>query len=141
MLAGRFDGQNRPLVRLEVSSPAAPNRLPLTFLIDTGAFNTIIMPADAMRFGVPFHNLPPTNDQVIIGGHRIPTYYISVWLDIIDRGSVYSYNIKDARIVDPSVFNIPNPNILGSNAWGRWGLHIEPGKIEIDPLSPDIRTP
>ena len=115
--------------------------LPMTFLVDTGAFNTIIMPTDAARFGVDFLKLTAAKDRVIIGGHSLPVYCIDIWFDLIDRGSVYSYNIKDVRIVDPAMYHVSNPNILGQNSWGRLGLHIQPNKIEIDPLAPDRKTP
>jgi hypothetical protein len=123
-----------------MSSPDSANVIPVTFLLDTGAINTIIMPADAARFHVDFHALVPAN-PILIGGHMLASYYINVWLDLVDQGSVYSYNINDARIVDPAIYGSSNPNILGQNGWGRWALHLEPGKVEIDPIKPDLKTP
>jgi hypothetical protein len=54
MIPGGFDLKGRPLIRVDVSSRFFQGPGVVNFLVDAGAFNTIIMPGDAVKFGVDF---------------------------------------------------------------------------------------
>jgi len=140
MVTGGFDNEGRPTILAEVGSRDATNCIPIRFLIDTGGINTIIMPGDSNRFHVDFGRLHPAH-PINIAGSSIPCYMIDITLDLINRGTVYTYIVKDARIVDPTQSGAEYPSILGPKVWSRWGLMIIPGKVEITPLNPDQQVP
>lgn len=139
MIKGGFDN-GRPTVLAEISSRDLTNHIAINFLIDTGALNTTILPGDAGRFQTDFSKLksaPPLH----IGGGSIPCYYISIDIDLIANGVVFTYLGIDARIVDPSQCAAKHPSILGHNVWSCWRLFISPTAVEIDPIKPDLRDP
>ena len=139
MIKGGFD-KGRPTVLAEVSSRESANHMTVNFLIDTGALNTTIMPGDASKFQVDFSRLQSA-PALHIGGGMIPCYYISIDIDLIDGGVVYTYIGIDARIVNPLQCSVTHPSILGQTAWVRWGLYISSTTVEIDPIKPDLRDP
>jgi hypothetical protein len=140
MITGGFDSQRRPTVRAEMSSAQSANIIPVTFLIDTGAISTIVMPGDASKFQVDFNTLSAA-PLLDIGGSSIPGFYINMFLDPLERGFIYTYNISDAIIVNPGLCNATHPSILGQTAWSRWVLHVGPTMVEIDPVRPDQKIP
>lgn len=140
MVNGGFDRYGRPTVRADVSPPRGLVTV-VTFWIDTGAVDTFIMPADAGRLQIDFNALPSSVPRDI-GGASVYGHPIKIGIRLADRGTVYTYYV-DALAVNPLLFKLAHPSILGVSAWSRWKMTIQPSILlmEIDPINPDDKIP
>jgi gag-polyprotein putative aspartyl protease len=137
MVRGGFDNHGRSIVRADVVPPAGVIQV-VTFLIDTGAVSTIIMPNDASRLQVDFGGSPAPR-PLEIGGGSLEGNAIKISIRLVDSGTVHTYHV-DAYIIDPRRYRLPYPSILGQRAWSRWRMIID-SSVEIDPINPDEKDP
>lgn len=140
MIRGGFDSYKRPIIRGEVSH-GPNNTTGVSFLIDTGAVDTIIMPSDARRLRVNYSILGPQQSIRGLGG-SIKGYEIDLEIVFLSAPTTYTYYVN-ALIVDPSTGALPYPSILGLQVWSRWELtiHHAANKVAIDPVSNDGKYP
>ncbi len=74
MLRGRFgDTTGRPYIEGRLILPTQGLNSDLSFLVDTGADSSMLMPADALRMGRDYGKLARKTESVGIGG-RSPNF-------------------------------------------------------------------
>jgi len=126
MIIGRFgDTSGRPYVEGRIYIPRLGLSGDLSFLMDTGADSSILMPGDAKRIGVPFDKLVGDNVCFGLGGethcfqepafvafgeHKLALYLYSLTLDI--------YPPNDPQMDDC-------PSLLGRDVLKRWQIDCD----------------
>lgn len=141
MLQGRFAGAMvRPIVdgRLTLVKTGATEDI--SFLFDTGADYTVIMPIDSTRLGIDFSD-PSLPWETLHGigsarGVRLPT--LIAFTDS-DNGNLYVYRVR-AAIPDPQTVAPDTPSFLGRDVIHRWRVSYEGGNGILDaiPLTWDL---
>lgn len=122
MLQGRFGNTSgRPYFEGRISIPQFEIVGDVSFLMDTGADTTVLMPVDSGRLGIDFNQLATTTDSLGIGGLS-KQYLEPVILAFTDPGvclHVYDFSILIAAAT-PHNKNIPS--LLGRNILDRWAI-------------------
>ena len=130
MLEGKFGrASGAPYIEAHVSFPRLRLRGFISFLIDTGADGTVLMPTDSGKLGVDFRLLTnPTASQGIGGIAR--GYHETAVVSFSGRRYIYSYAIQieiSALLADNSRL----PSLLGRDILGRWRLVVDRPDNEI----------
>lgn len=140
MIPGGFDNHGRPTARATPYFPVHGSAVPVTFLIDTGSTQTIVMPLDASRLRIDCSRL---GRPILVNGIGGPSeVYIvkDVPITFGEGASKYTFE-TDVRVMDPGAHPlIKLPSILGAGVWRHWNLSIcaDVGHLAIDPRrSPD----
>src|SRR5215467_11358638 len=91
MLQGRFgSASGAPYIEAHVSFPRLGLRGFVSFLVDTGADGTVLMPSDGKKLGVDFTTLiNPTTSQGIGGSSQ--GFSEEVVLSVSDQRYIYMY--------------------------------------------------
>ena len=126
MLRGRFgDTSGRPylegrllLLRLSIQGD-------ISFLVDTGADKSVLMPIDANRLGVDYTTLEGSAISVGIGGQSNMFTESGGVLFLEGSNSLHLYLI-DIRIPSytPEISDLPS--LLGRDVLDRWRIHYNP---------------
>ena len=94
MLRGRFgDTSGAPYLEAHISFSRLRLRGFVSFLIDTGADGTILMPADSKKFGIVFGSLRNPTTSEGIGGIA-KGYSGRAVISFSDHRHIYTYVIK-----------------------------------------------
>jgi hypothetical protein len=112
MLEGRFgDTTGAPYLEARVFFPRLKLRGLVSFLVDTGATVTVLMPSDSRKLGIDFISLrnPTTNEGI---GGIAKAFKERAVLSFSDRRYVYSYLVT-VRISAPTSLNHKFPSLLG----------------------------
>lgn len=133
MLKGRFgDTSGRPYMEGRLYFPRLKIQGDISFLLDTGADSSMLMPADAIRIGIPFDQLEGDIEAAGIGGtvHCYPERAVLVFTE--PNIAVHAYDIPELSIMqnDPTLLDLPS--ILG-NVLDQW-------RITYDPQSTGLRA-
>ncbi len=140
MLTGRFgDTSGAPYLEARVAIPRLRLNGLVSFLVDTGADGTILMPADSRKLSVNFRMLRnPTTSEGIGGPAK--GYNEQMIFSFSDRKFVYSY-LFDVEIASPTPHNHRFPSLLGRDILDQWRLVIErsKGRAVFTPRSWDLR--
>src|ERR1700741_496076 len=119
MLTGRFGNTSRaPYIEATLSFPRLRVRSLVSFLVDTGAAGSIIMPADSKNLGVDFAALTTPTISIGIGGEARGFSEWGVW-SFSDRRHIFSYSIE-LEIPTPTNVNLWLPSLLGRDVLNRW---------------------
>ena len=121
MLHGRFgESSGRPYVAARVVIPRLGLAGNVSFLFDTGADSTVLMPADAATLGVDYALLANPSESFGIGG-TAATYIEAARLAFADSGGerVYGYGVS-LRIHHPTDDAMRVPSLLGRDVIDRW---------------------
>jgi Aspartyl protease len=102
-----------------VSFPRLGYRGPISFLIDTGADGSVLMPVDAKRLGVDFNSLQNPVVSTGIGGKASGFEEICV-LSFADNRYIYSYLLNKMEISAPTRDNLRFPSLLGRDILNHW---------------------
>jgi Retroviral aspartyl protease len=141
MLHGRFgDTSGAPYLEAHISFPRLRLRGFVSFLIDTGADGTILMPADSKKLRMDFSSLRnPTTSEGIGGISK--GYNERGVISFSDRRHIYTYVIK-MEIAGPTVHNHRFPSLLGRDILKQWRLIIDTAKnrITCTPRTWNLRT-
>lgn len=131
MLQGRFgDTTGRPYIEGRLLLTKTGTTSDVSFLVDTGADSSLLMPADALRMAVDFGALRGTGDSVGIGG-AARTFLEEAALVFSEPGRwLYVYSI-DLRIAAPSPDIMDMPSLLGRDVLDRWRMTYDPGKDQL----------
>lgn len=139
MLEGRFGNTSgAPYIEARISFPRLRLSGPVSFLVDTGADATVLMPADTRRLGVDFRALRNPTTSEGIGG---PAHGFNelVLLSFSDRRYIYSYRFR-IEISAPASYNYHFPSLLGRDIIQQWRFVMnDKRRIAFTPLRWDLR--
>jgi predicted aspartyl protease len=125
MIRGRFGGPaDQPYIEglLDIASPKVRGHV--RFLVDTGADQTILMPADADRLGVNHTRLKGEVITVGVGG-AISNYSVPASVSFVDsRIGLHVYDIG-LLVAVPAPHVMRLPSLLGRNILNRWTLTFD----------------
>ena len=110
MLHGRFGNTTgRPYIEARLAIPRLQVAGDISFIVDTGADKTVLMPLDASRLGVDYQKLDASVDSVGIGGYSKNYIEIAVLAFLEPNVKLYVY-MQQIHISTPSpeIANIPS---------------------------------
>jgi hypothetical protein len=140
MLEGRFGNTTgAPYLEAHVSFPRLKLRGLVSFLVDTGADGTMLMPADSKKLGVNFRTLRnPTTSEGIGGAAK--GFNETVVLSFSDRRYIYSYLLM-IELSASTRHNHRFPSLLGRDILDKWRFIMDSTqrKIAFTPRSWDLR--
>ena len=126
MLRGRFgDTSHRPFLEGRVYFSRLKLKSDISFLVDTGADRTMIMPDDSKRSGVDFGQL---TGNLSIGGVSGPmrTFVEHATVVFADpKVALYVYNL-DILIAPDHPDVSKTPSLLGRDILDRWRMTYDP---------------
>jgi Aspartyl protease len=94
MLIGRYGSTSgRPFMDAHITIPSLGVSGPVSFLMDTGADKTVIMPADSKRLGINYRNLRQASESIGIGGTS-SDFLESGVLAVRDGKFLHAYDIE-----------------------------------------------
>ena len=129
MIPGRFgDTSGRPYVGGRLFLSRLKLSANLSFLVDTGADRSTLMPADAHKMGVDYAQLNNAAKVSGMGGNADCFNERAILLfDEANRGLVRSYVVW-LVIPKPNVQLWNMPPILGRDVLDRWYMHYDPSR-------------
>jgi hypothetical protein len=141
MLRGRFgDTTTTPFIEASVHLPRFGLWGYVSFLADTGASSTVLMPLDSKKLGINFNKLINPKISRTVGGPAKGYMEESIlgFLDK-DKGRIYAYN-TELQIFAPTRDNATLPSLLGRDILNRWRVLIDfPRKsVECLPITWDM---
>jgi len=126
MLHGRFgDTTTTPFIEASVHFPRLNVRGYISFLADTGASGTVLMPPDSKKLGVNFNLLENPVTSTTVGGPAkgFMEEAVVAFLDK-DKNIIYAYEIK-VQIFKRTRGNTTLPSLLGRDILNRWRVVID----------------
>ena len=109
MIIGRFGNTTgRPHLEGRVVIPRLKLSANVSFIVDTGADKTVLMPMDGIKMGLNYQNLVNTVDTVGIGGVAKDFIEPAVVVFLDDAGMLYIYSISlHISAPSPDIMMIP----------------------------------
>ena len=131
MITGRFgDTSGRPFIEGRLYLPRLNLSADVSFLLDTGADSSILMPGDANRMGVPFDRLVGDNECGGVGGivHCFEERALVVFSE--HNVALYAYELSmDIMPNDPQMLDVPS--IVGRDILDRWRITYDPQRSKL----------
>lgn len=143
MIIGRFgDTTGRPFIEGRLILPRLNIQGNISFLMDTGADCSMVMPSDAKRLAIPFKMLEGDRECSGIGGtiHSFAERAILVFTD--PQVMLYGYDLEiDIMPDDPGMEEVTS--LLGRDVIDRWRITYDPQRplLRAKPRSADITIP
>lgn len=122
MLRGRFGNTTgRPYIEGRLAFPRFNTKGDISFLVDTGADRSVLMPTDAARLLIDYTRLQNQIESIGIGGKSIqyPERAIVTFLEQGKRLCVYEIDIL-IHAPDPLLAKVPS--LLGRDIIQHWAL-------------------
>lgn len=142
MLAGRFGNTTgRPYIECRVILPRFGLSGDFSFLIDTGADGSLLMPGDGRLLKLDFSQL--VNERVAQGiGGGARTFTESALLTFADGQNVFGYFVE-LGILEDSDEMASTPSLIGRDILRRWNMDYRPleRRLTIDVISADVLVP
>ena len=143
VLRGRFDETNgRPFIEGRLLLPRLRLQSDISFIVDTGADQSVLMPGDSIRMNVDYGALMGDIETVGIGG-LARNFTEEAVLAFSDHGKIlYAYRITiQIPSVEPDILGIPS--LLGRDVLDRWSMSYNPSKkrLQFRVVSADITLP
>jgi hypothetical protein len=140
MLVGRFGNTSgAPYLEARVSIPRLRLTGMISFLVDTGADATLLMPADSRKLSINFNALknPTTSDGI---GGSAKGFNEQMVLSFTDRRFIYSY-LFNIEIAERTKYNDRFPSLLGRDIIDQWRLVMDKQqhKVMASPHKWDLR--
>jgi predicted aspartyl protease len=126
MLRGRFgDTTTTPFIEASVHFPRLDLRGYVSFLVDTGASGTVLMPLDSRKLAVNFSLLKNRKTSRTVGGPA-DGYMEEAVLGFLDRdkSTIFAYEIE-IQIFEPTRDNAALPSLLGRDVLNQWRLVVD----------------
>lgn len=144
MLHGRFgESSGRPYVSARVFIPRLGLAGNVSFIFDTGADSSVLMPADAITLGVDYDLLSDPSESFGIGGSA-QTFEEYARLAFADANGdrLYSYDIP-ILIHEPAMDAMRIPSLLGRDVIDRWRVTYDKSVAELtaEVVSSDAEFP
>jgi hypothetical protein len=119
MLIGRFGKTSgRPYLEGRLGFPGLGKSGSVSFLVDTGADCTVLMPADAVKIGIDYSSLRNPTVSVGLGGLS-NGYNENAFAAFSDEQNVYFYAVRvHIAIADPDIMSLPS--LLGRDIIQHW---------------------
>ena len=127
MLRGRFgDTTKRPYLEGRLVIPRLNISSDISFLVDTGADRTTLLPGDSAKVGLNYHDLRVSPvSSVGIGGYS-QNYVERAFVAFAEKGrAVHLYNIE-MQIVKPKEELMRSPSLLGRDILNNWLMRYSP---------------
>lgn len=125
MIIGRFGATTgRPYIEGRLSLPRLGLRGDISFLVDTGADKTVLMPLDATRLGVDYTMLSDSVDTLGIGGVA-HNYLEPAVLLFSERGKALRVYSLDVHISTPAPDIATIPSLLGRDIISHWCITFD----------------
>ncbi len=146
MFRGRYgDTTGAPYVEGEVYLPRLAVGAGLSFLVDTGADRTTLMPADALiKLDLDYSRLKGALPSVGIGGN-INLFREEAVLTFTDPGLAVHFYSLDIAIYPRSHALMRTPSLLGRDILNRWRMTYAPSDgqrtLNFEVLSSDLSLP
>mgnify|MGYP001396375281 CR=1 FL=1 len=140
MLHGRFGKTTTaPYLEAHVAFPRLGLRGLVSFLVDTGADGTVLMPADSSNLGVRFGSLDNPSIAYGVGG-AAKAFNERAVLAFTDNRHVYSY-VVDMEHLAPTTRSQQLPSLLGRDILNRWRVAVDYSKrrVNFTPRTWDLR--
>lgn len=127
MLRGRFgDTTGRPYFDARVVLPRLEAKENVSFIFDTGADSSVLMPLDARRLGIDLSKLDEAGTATGIGGTQ-KRFIEPAIVIFADDNLLYAYRIQ-IGIISPSPETMTVPSLLGRDIIDRWRVtYDKPG--------------
>lgn len=143
MLLGRFGNTSgRPYIEGRLAIPRLGVRADFSFVIDTGADHTFVMPGDGVTMGLDYRALTPTTVPSLGAGGPITSFTERAWVAFSDGSTLYGYSL-DVAILEYRSDMLQVPTLLGRDILHRWRMSYDysNGRIEFDVVSADATVP
>jgi len=142
MIYGRFgDTSGRPYVEARLVIPSLGIATNISFLVDTGADTTVLMPMDAAKAGLDYSQLTRTSVSIGVGGEA-NNFLVDAYVTFNDSGSLKVFQVT--LTVYPYSDAIKDvPSLLGRNIIDRCVMKYSPTSDELhfDPVDFDAEFP
>jgi hypothetical protein len=142
MLIGRFGHTSgRPYFESRVVLPHLKVAGNVSFLFDTGADKSLLMPLDAQRCGIDYNVLQRTEPTTGVGG-QMECYVESALVAFADSDELCIYSIEIG--ISPAAPEIMRlPSLLGRDVIDRWRvLYDKPNTtLTAEVIAADSRVP
>jgi len=136
MLHGRFgDTSGQPYIEGYVYIPRLGWKGNISFIFDTGADNSVLMPTDANRMKIDYRQLGNESQAIGIGG--ISNVYVeTARLGFSCDKVLYGYEI-DIHICKPRKELMKIPSILGRDIISQWRVTYDQS---VEELSAELKS-
>lgn len=143
MINGRFGNTSgRPYLEAHIILPTLGLQGSVSFLVDTGADVTTLMPSDAVRLGVDFSTLQNPGLSYGAGG-AFTEFTESGHLLVADGPTMlYGYDVNFA-LIPPAPDRLGNPSLLGRDVLNHWKITFDHsnGLVQAEVNSSDHQLP
>lgn len=130
MLRGRFgDTTGRPYIEGRLLLPRLGLSADVSFLVDTGADATVLMPADVGQMGLDVGQLTNRSESVGVGGRSRQFVEPAAVMFLEDGRQLHAYFI-DLRIAEGAEL-LRLPSLLGRDVLDRWRMVYDPQRAEL----------
>lgn len=140
MLRGRFGGTSkRPYLEGRLYIPRLSLWSEISFLVDTGADSTVLMPADGAKMGIDYSALTKSRVPAVGIGGQSYNYTEEAWVVFSDPDqALYCYHV-DLDILNPIPELMDAPSLLGRVVLNQWVMHYSPsdGVLTFDVVTAD----
>ena len=130
MVRGRFgDTSGRPYMEGHVLLPRLGKRGNVSFIFDTGADTSLLMPLDAQRMGIDYGIFGNEVSTLGIGGVS-KNFTESAYLAFVGDEALYGYEIE-LHICKPAEELMTVPSLLGRDIIDRWRVTYDMSASEL----------
>jgi hypothetical protein len=143
MLLGRFGNTSgRPYLEGRLVLTRLGLAADISFIVDTGADKTVVMPLDGTRLGVDYANLTRPFVSTGIGGMSADYLEPAILAFSETRTAIHLYQI-DVIVSSPSPDIMNIPSLLGRDILDRWQMtyHKPNASLTFEVLSADYTIP
>ena len=140
MITGSFgEGSGRPLIEGKIIPPRLAVEGDVSFLMDTGADTSVLMPSDAKNLGVQYNLLEGDRECGGIGGTVHSFIERAILVFFHPNRTLYGYDLEiDIMPYDAEMEEVPS--LLGWDVLDRWRIVYDPqgAGLRAKPRSADI---
>ena len=132
-LVGRFGNTTgRPYIEGRLHIPRLSVHTHVSFLIDTGADQTTLMPADSTRMGLDFTQLQPSKTHMAGIGGTVDNSYIEQAVVVFPGTDnlLYCYSLE-LGIMPEEKYLTDAPSLLGRDILKHWVMLYAPPTNEL----------